>query len=205
MSTRAPIEIIFDLETQKFFDDTGTNDPADLGVSVVSVYRRKLNPDFSENEGAMFSFWEKDLDAMWKLFADADRIIGFNSLKFDIPALKPYAPDYFFKLPHFDIYDQVRSRHGHGASLNSFAKDTLNVSKVDHPANAIMYWRKGDPESLALLKKYCEADVSITRDLYDYVLAHKHLKFTDRWNNPRQVEVDFSYPAVSSLAQPTLF
>ncbi|HBC73003.1 MAG: hypothetical protein UX91_C0006G0195 [Candidatus Amesbacteria bacterium GW2011_GWB1_47_19] len=186
-------EIIFDLETQKFFDDTGNSDPSQLRVSLVSVYRRHLDPDLKEISGQMFSYWENQLDAMWKLFTDADRIIGFNSLGFDVPVLKPYAPSYFSKLPHFDIYDRVKQVNGRAASLNSFAKDTLGKSKVDAPANAIKYWQAGDKKSLALLKKYCEADVILTRDVYDHGLHHHHLKFTDRWNTPRRVEVDFSY------------
>ena len=200
------LEVIFDLETQKFFDETGTTDPADLGVSVVSVYRRKLNSGFSEESGQMQSFWVQDLDGMWKLFSDADRIIGFNSLRFDVPALRPYAPSFFSKLPHFDIYDQVRQTHGRASSLNSFARDTLGVGKVDNPANAIIYWQKQDPESLGLLRKYCESDVLITRDIYDYALRNKQLKYTDRWNTPRVVEIDFSYPEdVPAEKQPTLF
>ena len=54
-------EVIFDLETQKFFDDTGTTDPADLGVSIVSLYRRQLDPDLAEISGKLYSFWEHEL------------------------------------------------------------------------------------------------------------------------------------------------
>lgn len=200
------IEVVFDLETQKFFDDTGNGDPSQLGVSLVSVYRRTLDSGLQEISGQMFSFWVQELDTMWKLFADANRIIGFNSLGFDVPVLRPYAPAYFSKLPHFDIYDRVKQIHGRASSLNKFAKDTLGTTKNDAPANAIKYWQAGDAKSLALLKKYCEQDVLLTRDLYDYGLQNKHLKYTDHWNNPRVVEVDFSYPPDSATtAQPSLF
>jgi DEAD/DEAH box helicase domain-containing protein len=198
-------EVIFDIETQKFFDDTGTSDPADLGVSVVSLYSRKLDENFREIEGAMYSFWEKELDQMWKLFWDADRIIGFNSVNFDVPALGPYAPQGFSKLPHFDILSQVKDVFGRRISLNRIAKDTLGNTKIDSGANAIIYWQKGDTESLAKLKKYCEADVSITRDIYDFGLKNKTLKFTDHWNNPRTIDVDFSYPKAASSTQTSLF
>ena len=42
------------------------------------------------------------------------------------------------------------------------------------------------------LQKYCEADVLLTRDVYDFALQNKHLKFIDKWNNLRTVTVDFS-------------
>ena len=76
--------------------------------------------------------------------------------------------------------------------------------KID--LNAVLYWERGDKKSLELLKKYCEDDVRITKDIYDYVLKNKILKFTDYWNNPREVEMDFNYSLKDSpLPQATLF
>jgi len=194
-------EVFWDVETKSWFDEAGSWDPADLGVSMVSVYVR------SEGGGNMHSFWEKDFDEMWKLFRDADRIIGFNTLGFDISAMKPYAPADFASLPHFDILDKIKQvNNGRGASLNAIARDTLESEKIDSGANAVAYFKKGDPESLALLQKYCEADVAITRDIYDFGAKNKYLKFTDKWNNARQVEVDFSYPAEAApIKQSSLF
>lgn len=199
-------EVIFDLETKKFFDDTGTSNPADLGVSIVSVYARKIDENYTEIQGQMYSFYEKDFDSMWKLFLEADRIIGFNSLGFDVPALSPYAPAQWSKLPHFDILAKIKDITGRRVSLNKVAQSSLGTSKIDSGANAILYWEKGDPESLALLQKYCEADVAITRDVYDYVLKNRKIKFMDHWNNPREIELDFSYSSDSgSSTQTALF
>ena len=193
-------ETIFDLETKKFFDETGTNNPADLGVSIVSLYFREVG-----GKGEMLSFFEKDFETMWKYFRDADRIIGFNSKNFDIPVLKPYSPSDFADLPHFDILEKVKDESGHRVSLNRIAKDTLGNLKNDNPANAIVYWQEGTPESLQKLQTYCEQDVLLTRDIYDFALKNKYLKFTDYWNNPRTLEVDFSYPAELSKIQTSLF
>ena len=199
-------EVIFDIETQNWFDETGVDAPADLKVSVVSLYTRQLDENLQEVSGQMFSFWEKELDNMWKYFLSADRIIGFNSINFDVPVLCSYAPSGFSKLPHFDIMDHVKAATGRRVSLNKIAKDTLGTAKTDSGANAVLYWQKHDRESLAKLKSYCEADVAITRDIYDFGLKNKYLKFTDHWNNPRQIEVDFSYPKdASASAQPSLF
>mgnify|MGYP001598832600 FL=1 len=186
--------MIFDLETKKFFDDTGTFDPADLGVSVVSLYFRELDNDLREVSGEMISFWEKDFEVMWQLFRKANRIIGFNSLHFDVPALKPYAPSDFAKLPHFDMMAAIKEEFGKRVSLNSLARDTLNSQKNDHGTNAILYWNAGDPQSLAKLKKYCEMDVELTKKLYDFGKDNKFLRFTDHWNTPRKIPIDFSYP-----------
>lgn len=186
-------EVVFDLETKTFFDEVGIADPSVLGVSIVSIYRREIDKNFKEVSGEMISFWEKDFDSMWKHFFDADRIIGFNSNHFDVPALKPYAPANFAKLPHFDILERIKESFGHRASLNSVAKATLGELKVDSGANAVKYFKQGDQESLSKLKFYCEADVAITKKVYDFGLQNGQLNLIDYWNTQRTIKVDFGY------------
>lgn len=187
-------EVFFDIETQKLFGDLPDNDPAGLGVSIVSVYKRELDENLKETAGTMYSFWEKELANMWELFQGANRVIGFNSLGFDVPVLKPYAPAYFARLPHFDILQKFKEIANHRISLNSLAKITLGKNKTDSGLNAVTYWQKGDPKSLAKLKKYCEADVALTKDLYHHALINQELCFLDKWNTVRKISVDFSYP-----------
>lgn len=199
-------EIIFDTETKKFFDEIEGYDAGKLGVSITSVYSRTLDDNFKEIEGKMQSFWEADFPEMFKLFEKADRIIGFNSIGFDVPALSPYLPPHWPKLKHFDILAQIKNVAGKRMSLDSLAIATLGKKKNDNGVNAIKYWREGDPESLAKLKKYCEMDVVITRDIYDHVFNKGFLKYTDFWNETRKIKLDFSYPKEnSSILQNSLF
>ena len=198
-------EVMFDLETQRFFDEIDDNDPAKLGVSIISLYVRTLNQDFKEIEGQMFSYWENELDHVFPHFQLANRIIGFNSISFDTPVLQAYTTLPLSKLNHFDILDKVKEVHGRRVKLNSIAKSTLGHEKNDHGANAIKYWNEKTPRSLAKLKKYCEMDVAITRDIYDYARENGKLKFIDHWNTPRIIEVDFSYPKPPSESQASLF
>ena len=37
-------------------------------------------------------------------------------------------------------------------------------------------------------------DVEVAMGVYDYGVKNKKLKFKDRWNELREIEVDFSYP-----------
>ncbi len=200
-------EVIFDVETKKFFDEIEGHDPADLGVSLVSTYSRELDDNFQEISGRMQSFFEKDFDRMWKLFLKADRVIGFNSLHFDVPALKPYAPPAFSKLSHFDVLAELKDASGRRVSLNSVARETLGETKNDNGANAIKYFAAGDPDSLAKLLKYCEMDVEITKKVYDHGREHKQLKYKDFWNTVHTVDVDFSYPVnfTAAAKQESLF
>lgn len=205
MSLAMITEVFFDVETKSFFDESGASKPEELGVSIVSLYRRTLDENLDEVEGKMYSFWEKEFEKMWPLFLDAKRIIGFNSIRFDVPALKHYSPTFFPKLPHFDILQEVKKTFGKRVSLDNIAKETLGIRKIDNGANAISYFQKGDSESLFLLKKYCEADVDITRKIYDFVLKNKKLKFKDHWNNLQEIEIDFSYNNTEEKPQLGLF
>lgn len=198
-------EIIFDIETKKIFDDISTSNPADLGVSIVSLYKRQLDENFNEINGQIMSFFEEDFPQMWSVFSNIDRCIGFNSRHFDVPALVPLAPYDFKKITHFDIMDQVKNALGFRLSLNAIASETLGHTKIDNGLNAVKYWAQHSPESLAKLKKYCEMDVIVTKEVYDFGLKNKHLKYKDRWNTPRIVEIDFSYPKKVNEPQLGLF
>jgi len=199
------IEVVFDIETMNLFGDNGATLPEQLGVSIVSAYRREVDDRGNEVSGVMKSFWDpgaKNIDGgelglagLWELFMEADRIIGFNSLGFDVPALGPvFVPNNIFALPHFDILDKVRNVLGHRLSLDAIAKETLGYSKIDDGLNAVRYWRSQDVESMARLRKYCEMDVVVTTDVYKYGLKNGKLKYKDKWNEIREVGVDFSYP-----------
>ncbi len=194
-------EVIFDLETQKFFDEIEGTDPADLGVSILSMYVRTLDENFNEVHGQMISFYEQDLAKAWEYFKNATRIIGFNSKHFDVPALKNYLPIEITKIPHLDILEHVREVNGRRVSLNAIVKETLGDHKADDPANAIKYWAKRDEESLKKLKFYCEEDVRLTKEIYDYGLKNKILKFKDYWNDIKTIDIDFSYPVLEKIKE----
>ncbi len=200
------IEVIFDLETKKLFGDDGAMEPGDLGVSVVSAYRRVVDKNMVEKNGQMKSFWDSEaknidggvmgLGGLWDWLSGAERVIGFNSLGFDVPAIAPHLPGKdIFKLPHFDILAKIKEILGHRLSLDAIAKETLGHTKIDSGLNAVKYWKSQDPESMAKLRKYCEMDVIVTRDVYDHGVKNGKLRFVDKWNEAREVAVDFSYPA----------
>lgn len=198
-------EVIFDLETKKLFGDDGAQTPEELGVSVVSAYKRVVAADGEETKGEMKSFWDPaakntdggvlGFDGLLEWFTGADRIIGFNSLGFDVPALRPiFAGKDLFELPHFDILAKVKGILGHRLSLDAIAKETLGYTKIDNGLNAVKYWRTHDSESMSKLRRYCEMDVVVTTDVYKYALKNGRLKYKDKWNEAREVEVDFAYP-----------
>ncbi len=202
------IEVIFDIETKKLFDQIPDPEKVeDLGISIVSAYRRVLDHNNGmEVEGEMKSFWEGELPALKEWFIGADRIIGFNSLKFDVPVLAPLIGGReFVRLPHFDILDKVKQVLGFRVGLNALAKETLGAKKLADGLMAVEWWNKGDEESLKKLREYCEMDVAVTRDLYDHVYKGGKLRFMNKWNELKEFAVDFSYPKKEEKAQLGLF
>lgn len=198
-------QIIFDVETKRLFGEIDEQDPGKLGVSIVSLYVRDVDEAQNETKGQIYSFWEGEFEKVWELFQKADRIIGFNSLNFDVPALQPYASFPLKKLPHFDILEKIKEVYGHRISLDALARETLDRQKIDSGLEAVYYWQKGDKESLEKLRKYCEDDVIITKEIYDFAVRNGYLLFKDKWNTLRKIDLDFSVPNTDNLNQAKLF
>lgn len=190
--------VVFDVETKKAFDDVGGYYPEKLGVSVSGVWYGDEG-----SEGTLKAFREEAFPEMFKIFEGADRIVGFNSINFDMPALRPYYVGDLLKLPNFDILEKVEQVVGHRVKLDALAQETLGVQKGGHGLDAITYYNEGNWDKLI---KYCLEDVIITRDLYLYGLTNKKLKFKNKWNNLIEANVDFGYtPSDDSGVQVTLF
>lgn len=185
--------VVFDVETKKAFDEVGGYFPEKLGVSLVGVW-------FDEK---LRAFREEEFGEMFKIFESADRIVGFNSIDFDMVTLKPYYLGDLLKLPNFDILQEVEKKVGYRVKLDALAKETLGIQKGGNGLDAITYYHEGNWEKLT---KYCLEDVVITRDLYLYGQEKGELRFKNKWNEPVRVQVDFSYQEKKeSGVQVTLF
>ncbi len=182
-------EIVLDIETQNTFAEVG-NDIKGLKVSVVVVY------DYETGEYK--SYKEDQLNNMWPVLEQADRIIGYNSNYFDLPVLNNYYPGDLTKLPQLDMLVEVKKNLGNRLRLNDIAKATLKIEKSGDGLGAIEYFRKGDWESLT---KYCKDDVKITRDIYEFGKKNKQLFFNDiMTGDTRPFPVNFDPPAPEDLA-----
>lgn len=190
--------VIFDVETKKSFDEVGGYHPEKLGVSVSGVWYGEEG-----SEGTLRGFREEEFPEMFKIFESADRIVGFNSVDFDMAALQPYYLGDLLKLPNFDILKKVEEKVGYRVKLDALAKETLGVQKGGNGLDAITYYHEGDWEKLT---KYCLQDVEITKDLYLHALKTGELKFKNKWNELVIVGVDFTYSdKLESSVQVTLF
>ncbi|GMU25643.1 ribonuclease H-like domain-containing protein [Patescibacteria group bacterium] len=162
-------EAVFDIETKNTFQDVGAYDPSLLEVSLVGVY-------FYETD-TFEAFLEEGLPSLWPRLERCDRIIGYNSNGFDIPCLQTYYTGDLRRIPSLDLLEEIQKHLGFRIKLDDVAHATLGVGKSGHGLQAVEFWKKGEIDKL---KSYCLQDVKVTRDVYEYALEHKEVKFADR-------------------------
>lgn len=158
--------VVFDLETKKSFDEVGGHhNTHKLGVSVVGVY--------SYNKNKYRGFREEEFGELLELLKNTKLLIGFNSKSFDNTVLQPYYKDFDLdSIPHLDILEEIVQVIGHRLKLESVATSTLGYGKSGSGLDAIAYYRANDWEKLT---SYCLDDVKVTREVYEYGLAHGNI------------------------------
>ena len=119
-------QLIFDVETKKIFDDVSGHFPEKLGVSFVGTCWRHDHGA----KGEMKGFFEEELPEFFKLLEQADLVVGFNSIGFDLPALSPYYQGDLSQLPSLDLLERIKKQLGHRISLDAVAKETLGFGKT---------------------------------------------------------------------------
>ncbi|MDE1988464.1 MAG: ribonuclease H-like domain-containing protein [Patescibacteria group bacterium] len=171
-------KIVFDIETKNTFQEVGSNNPADLDISVVCVY------DYATDR--YDSYLEKDFKNLWPIIEKADMLIGFNSEHFDTPLLNKYYPGDLIKIKSLDLLKEIKNSLGRRINLDTIAEATLGKKKIGHGLEAIAWWKKGEIDKII---KYCLEDVKITREIYEYALKNGSLKYKDG-NELKEIKLD---------------
>ncbi|MEL6804671.1 MAG: ribonuclease H-like domain-containing protein [Bacteroidota bacterium] len=160
--------IVFDLETQNIFQDVGSNDAAALDISVASLYDSETD--------TYTSAVVDDLHTLWPIIEHADALVGYNSNHFDIPLLNKYYPGDLTAVKSRDILESIRESLGRRLRLDSVAAATIGARKSADGLQAVRWWREGEIKKII---KYCEQDVKVTKEVFEYALEHGHVKFKD--------------------------
>lgn len=172
--------LVFDLETQNFFQEVGGSDPASLDISVASIY--------DSGEDKYTTVTVDDLNQIWPSIEAADALVGYNSNHFDIPLLNKYYPGDLTQIKSIDLLEYIKESLGRRLRLDSVASATVGAKKSADGAQAVRWWREGKVDEV---KKYCEQDVRVTKKVFDYALEHGHIKFKDG-HRKREVPLDTS-------------
>ncbi len=180
------LQVILDVETKQTFDEVGGYFPEKLGISFVGVCVRE---NFNQ-KGQMLGFFEDKMNEVVQLMQQADVLVGFNILGFDLPAISPYAPLVkLASLPTLDLMARIKDSAGHRIGLDSVAKDTLGIGKTGDGLDAIKYFQNREFDKL---RDYCLHDVEVTRDVFDFGVNKGLVKFRNKWNRLIECPVDFA-------------
>ncbi len=173
-------KVVFDIETSNVFQDVASNDPVALDMSVCCIY------DYETDKYS--SYTKETLNEMWPIFEKADLIIGYNSDHFDIPILNKYFSGDLTKIKSLDLLKEIKNSLGRRIKLDTVAEATLGRNKIGHGLEAIVWWRNGEKDKVI---KYCTEDVRITKDIYEYALKNKSLKYLDG-KDIKEIKLDTS-------------
>lgn len=183
-----PGDIVFDIETQKSFDEVGGRDYFDkLGVSVVAAYVYGAD--------TYVAFEEHEIPEFEKLLKSAGRVIGFNIHHFDIPVLQPYVSWNLKELPTLDLMDDVERGAGFRISLDNLCTETLGAKKSADGMQALRWYKEGKIDEI---KKYCIKDVELTKSLYEYGIQNNRVMFFARDSRSR-VAIPVRWGAAASV------
>lgn len=187
--------VVFDLETQNTFQDAGSNNPADLDISVGSAYDSATD--------SYTTVVVDELHKLWPILEQADVLVGYNSNHFDIPLLNKYYPGDLTTITSIDLMASIQESFGRRLRLDDVAQATLGSKKSGNGLMAIKWWREGDIESI---KKYCKQDVKVTKELFEYMRDNKKAFVkdagkkreipinTDSWEPHKEHSMTFSLP-----------
>jgi DEAD/DEAH box helicase domain-containing protein len=177
-------EIVFDIETIGDIRDISS-----MQVTVVSVYEYQHD--------TYRSFDEHQLSDLWPVLEKADRLIGFNSEHFDIPILNRYYTGDLSTIAHLDMLKVVKESSGSRFKLNDLARATLQIEKSADGLQAQQWYKEGKIDKI---KEYCEQDVKVTKELYDYGRKNRMIYYPTLTGDLMPIAVNFDMTQISDDA-----
>jgi DEAD/DEAH box helicase domain-containing protein len=163
--------VTWDLETQFLADEVGGWDnKAAMKISVAVLYSSKAKEFRHYTEG--------QIPQMIVRLKQADLVVGFNNKNFDNAVLAAYpGGEAVAGLPTLDLLEEVSRSLGRRLKLDSLAQTTLGKPKTADGLMAVQWWREG---RLKELLDYCQADVAITRDLWEFGRKYGYLLYEEK-------------------------
>jgi DEAD/DEAH box helicase domain-containing protein len=173
--------VVFDLETQRSFDEVGGRSQFDkLGVSIGVIYR------YETDEFVVVT--EEEVGRLIEILLDADLVIGYNVKGFDYEVLRGYTDEDLQNLPTLDLMLHLEERLGFRPKLDSVVMPTLDTGKSADGLQALEWWRSGEVDKII---EYCREDVRVTKELYEFGKRNRCVMVARFGGNPRKVEVDW--------------
>jgi DNA polymerase elongation subunit (family B) len=172
--------LTFDIETSNILPPTSRNDLTQLDLSVVGVH--------DSETGEYSSYSQEELPKLWPIIEKTDVLVGYNSDAFDIPILNKYYAGDLTKIRSLDLMVEVQKMLGRRLRLQSLAQATLGKGKSGDGLKAVEWWAEGLYDKV---REYCIEDVRITRQIFEYAMKNRLLKYKDL-NTIRDIRLDTS-------------
>lgn len=171
--------IYLDIETLDFFQDERIKAlPRDQQLKAM-----RLGVAVTCGQWSDFVEWfPSDLDGLWYEIGEADVIVGWNIIDFDLPVLNYNWDDEadLSRLNCYDIFAEIRKATGRWYKLEDVAQANLGRGKLADGQKAAEWLRSGEAELIAKAVEYCRYDVRLTVDLYEILLSDQPLRLPPR-------------------------
>ncbi len=173
--------VFFDIETQNSFQEIGGRYPEKLRLSVAVTYNTA--------DAAFHRYTEQNVADLIAELATADLVVGYNLYGFDYPVMQRYTSQVILaQLPTVDMMRELEKRLGHRIGLDAVASATLKIGKSADGLQAVQWWHEGRIEELF---EYCEQDVEVTRQLYEFGKTYRYVEYYDRSRKLQRVVVNW--------------
>ncbi|ACD82417.1 ribonuclease H-like domain-containing protein [Candidatus Methylacidiphilum infernorum] len=181
MNTAQKNILYLDIETQKSAYEVGGWQKKHLmGLSIAVIYSSLYNK--------YFIFSEKDVDQLLTMLREADCIVGFNILGFDIPVLESYSIFNLSELRCLDLLVDIEKKISRRIKLEQIAKATLGIGKTAHGLQALQWWKEG---KLLEIAEYCCYDVKITKLIHEYGVKYGKVYYTGEGGVKESIPVNW--------------
>jgi DEAD/DEAH box helicase domain-containing protein len=168
--------VYFDLETQRILDEVGGRaNIRKLGLAAAVTY--------NSTKAAYHRYTESRVKDLIAELKSAELVVGYNVLGFDYEVLRGYSNDPFEQLPTVDMMEHLARRLGFRPALDDVASATLRTSKTADGLQAVRWYRQGLMDKVL---EYCQHDVEITKQLYEYGKTNKLVYYWERRQYQRQ-------------------
>lgn len=171
--------MFLDIETLDFFADPHIKSlPRDRQLKAM-----RLGCAVTCGEHGDFVEWfPRDLNDLWNELGEADLIVGWNIVDFDLPVLNANCDDQYdlSGIPCYDIFAEIRRATGRWYKLEDVAQANLGRGKLADGQMAAEWLRSGDEALIAKAVQYCQHDVQLTVDLYAILLHGDPLRLPPR-------------------------
>jgi DEAD/DEAH box helicase domain-containing protein len=116
----------------------------------------------------------------------ADRVIGFNIDRFDLPVLSAYSDWDLGRIRTLDLLDVIQKQLGFRISLNKLSELNLGEGKAGDGLQSLKWWKEG---RIDLIERYCRKDVEMTGRLYELGRSQGFLLYRDHSDRTVRVPV----------------